>query len=107
MQCKQKENHHNVLTVVTTSPLKEMSLLFPQLKKLGVMPPEQPLPPKCYRIYQIMWANNGDTISKQYAGTAALKVTFWSFAHTFTSESAFSQTHIAEVCFFLLTQSAL
>lgn len=45
-----------------------------QLKKLGVMPPEQPLPLKCYRIYQIMWANNGDTISKQYAGTAALKV---------------------------------
>ncbi|XP_026211457.1 phosphatidylinositide phosphatase SAC2 isoform X1 [Anabas testudineus] len=47
-----------------------------QLKKLGVMPPEQPLPPKCYRIYQIMWANNGDTISKQYAGTAALKGDF-------------------------------
>lgn len=48
---------------------------FLQLKKLGVMPPEQPMPLKCYRIYQIMWANNGDTISKQYAGTAALKVT--------------------------------
>lgn len=47
---------------------------FLQLKKLGVMPPEQPLPLKCYRIYQIMWANNGDTISRQYAGTAALKV---------------------------------
>lgn len=39
------------------------------------MPPEQPLPLKCYRIYQVMWANNGDTISRQYAGTAALKVT--------------------------------
>lgn len=38
------------------------------------MPPEQPLPLKCYRIYQVMWANNGDTISRQYAGTAALKV---------------------------------
>ncbi|KAM9326771.1 phosphatidylinositide phosphatase SAC2 [Gastrophryne carolinensis] len=47
-----------------------------QLKKLGVMPPEQPLPMKCYRIYQIMWANNGDSISKQYAGTAALKGDF-------------------------------
>lgn len=47
-----------------------------QLKKLGVMPPEQPLPAKCYRIYQIMWANNGDTISRQYAGTAALKGDF-------------------------------
>ncbi|XP_034407867.1 phosphatidylinositide phosphatase SAC2 isoform X2 [Cyclopterus lumpus] len=47
-----------------------------QLKKLGVMPPEQPLPPKCCRIYQFMWANNGDTISRQYAGTAALKGDF-------------------------------
>ncbi|XP_060896930.1 phosphatidylinositide phosphatase SAC2 isoform X2 [Labrus mixtus] len=47
-----------------------------QLKKLGVMPPEQPLPPKCYKIYQIMWANNGDIISRQYAGTAALKGDF-------------------------------
>ncbi|XP_042560951.1 phosphatidylinositide phosphatase SAC2 isoform X2 [Clupea harengus] len=47
-----------------------------QLKKLGVMPPEQPLPPKCYRIYQVMWANNGDIISRQYAGTAALKGDF-------------------------------
>uniref|UniRef100_A0A8C1QFU0 BAG family molecular chaperone regulator 3-like n=1 Tax=Cyprinus carpio TaxID=7962 RepID=A0A8C1QFU0_CYPCA len=46
------------------------------LKKLGVMPPEQPLPLKCYRIYQVMWANNGDTISRQYAGTAALKGDF-------------------------------
>lgn len=52
-----------------------MCPFFLQLKKLGVMPPEQPLPLKCYRIYQIMWANNGDTISRQYAGTAALKVT--------------------------------
>ncbi|XP_043912010.1 phosphatidylinositide phosphatase SAC2 [Protopterus annectens] len=47
-----------------------------QLKKLGVMPPEQLLPMKCYRIYQIMWANNGDAISRQYAGTAALKGDF-------------------------------
>ncbi|XP_074531631.1 phosphatidylinositide phosphatase SAC2 isoform X2 [Halichoeres trimaculatus] len=47
-----------------------------QLKKLGVMPPEQLLPLKCYRIHQVMWANNGDTISRQYAGTAALKGDF-------------------------------
>jgi hypothetical protein len=51
-----------------------LCLCVTQLKKLGVMPPEQPLPLKCYRIYQVMWANNGDTISRQYAGTAALKV---------------------------------
>uniref|UniRef100_A0A673SYT2 Inositol polyphosphate-5-phosphatase F n=1 Tax=Suricata suricatta TaxID=37032 RepID=A0A673SYT2_SURSU len=47
-----------------------------QLKKLGVMPPEQPLPVKCGRIYQVMWANNGDSVSRQYAGTAALKGDF-------------------------------
>ncbi|OXB64464.1 hypothetical protein ASZ78_000140 [Callipepla squamata] len=46
------------------------------LKKLGVMPPEQPLPVKCNRIYQLIWANNGDAISRQYAGTAALKGDF-------------------------------
>ncbi|OXB82594.1 UNVERIFIED_CONTAM: hypothetical protein H355_005849 [Colinus virginianus] len=47
-----------------------------KLKKLGVMPPEQPLPVKCNRIYQLIWANNGDAISRQYAGTAALKGDF-------------------------------
>lgn len=57
-----------------TMDKKKNVISFLQLKKLGVMPPEQPLPLKCYRIYQIMWANNGDTISRQYAGTAALKV---------------------------------
>lgn len=50
-----------------------------QLKKLGVMPPEQLLPVKCNRIYQIIWANNGDAISRQYAGTAALKVKMFYF----------------------------
>lgn len=54
-------------------PYINVSVKF-QLKKLGVMPPEQPLPVKCNRIYQIMWANHGDAISRQYAGTAALKV---------------------------------
>nr|XP_023396669.1 phosphatidylinositide phosphatase SAC2-like [Loxodonta africana] len=51
-------------------------VLEQQLKKLGVLPPEQPLPVKCSRIYQLMWANNGDSISRQYAGTAALKGDF-------------------------------
>ena len=31
------------------------------------------MPPNCRRIFQIMWANNGDSISRQYAGTNALK----------------------------------
>lgn len=37
--------------------------------------PEQSLPPNVRDIYQDMWANNGDAISRQYAGTAAMKVT--------------------------------
>uniref|UniRef100_A0A2D4J751 SAC domain-containing protein n=3 Tax=Micrurus lemniscatus lemniscatus TaxID=129467 RepID=A0A2D4J751_MICLE len=52
------------------------AIMEQQLKKLGVMPPEQALPVKCNRIYQIIWANNGDAISRQYAGTAALKGDF-------------------------------
>lgn len=82
------------------------TVFFLQLKKLGVMPPEQPLPLKCYRIYQIMWANNGDTISRQYAGTAALKVSSpflhvgsrpWllqTVAHLLSSEVCVAQDHV-------------
>ena len=32
----------------------------------------------CRKIFQVLWANNGDAISRQYAGTAALKVKNWS-----------------------------
>jgi len=64
---------YQALTLRTVEPYINMYVKF-QLKKLGVMPPEQPLPVKCNRIYQIIWANNGDAISRQYAGTAALKV---------------------------------
>ena len=48
-------------------------LLLWQFTRLGLLPPEGQLPPSCRRIFQMMWANNGDTISRQYAGTAALK----------------------------------
>ncbi|XP_015785498.1 phosphatidylinositide phosphatase SAC2 [Tetranychus urticae] len=44
-----------------------------QFSKLGVLCPDSELPPNCRRIFQIMWANNGDSISRQYAGTNALK----------------------------------
>ncbi len=78
-----------------------MSLFSLQLKKLGVMPPEQPLPLKCYRIYQIMWANNGDTISRQYAGTAALKVTSLSLhRHHISVSILLKQTEVKCAIFF-------
>ncbi|XP_045120443.1 phosphatidylinositide phosphatase SAC2-like isoform X1 [Portunus trituberculatus] len=60
--------------VVQTAIAK--SVLESQFVKLGMIPPEHPLPPACRSILQVMWANNGDTISKQYAGTSALKGDF-------------------------------
>ncbi|XP_071541737.1 phosphatidylinositide phosphatase SAC2 isoform X2 [Panulirus ornatus] len=60
--------------VVQTAIAK--SVLEGQFVKLGMIPPEHPLPPACRSTLQMMWANNGDTISKQYAGTSALKGDF-------------------------------
>lgn len=44
-----------------------------QLVKLGLCPPYAPLPDELKVPFMILWANNGDVISKQYAGTNALK----------------------------------
>ncbi|XP_005106723.2 phosphatidylinositide phosphatase SAC2 [Aplysia californica] len=56
-----------------------------QFRKLGLLPPEESLPPSCRLTYRQIWANNGDVISRQYAGTAALKGDF-----TRTGERKFS-----------------
>ena len=45
-----------------------------QLMKLGLMNPDQPLSEEVTLVYNQIWANNGDAISRQYAGTAAMKV---------------------------------
>jgi hypothetical protein len=42
--------------------------------KLGLIAPEGELPVNIRTTFQLLWANNGDTISRQYAGTNALKV---------------------------------
>ncbi|CAG2106379.1 unnamed protein product [Medioppia subpectinata] len=47
-----------------------------QFVRLGLLPPEGQLSANCRRIFQMMWANNGDIISRQYAGTVALKGDF-------------------------------
>ncbi|KAL7647035.1 UNVERIFIED_CONTAM: hypothetical protein RMT77_002292 [Armadillidium vulgare] len=52
------------------------TVLENQFAKLGIIPPEHTLPQECRVKLQMMWANNGDTISKQYAGTSALKGDF-------------------------------
>ncbi|XP_034249540.1 phosphatidylinositide phosphatase SAC2 isoform X2 [Thrips palmi] len=44
-----------------------------QLYKLGLIPPEGTMPVTLRSMFQQLWANNGDIISKQYAGTNALK----------------------------------
>lgn len=45
-----------------------------QFSKLGLIPPDGILPTNIRQTFQSLWANNGDIISKQYAGTNALKV---------------------------------
>ncbi|KAL9982827.1 hypothetical protein ACROYT_G004936 [Oculina patagonica] len=47
-----------------------------QLKKLGKQLPDQLLPASIRTAFQEMWASNGDAISRQYAGTAAMKGDF-------------------------------
>ncbi|XP_011147498.1 phosphatidylinositide phosphatase SAC2 isoform X2 [Harpegnathos saltator] len=44
-----------------------------QFSKLGLIPPDGILPANIRQTFQLLWANNGDIISKQYAGTNALK----------------------------------
>lgn len=56
-----------------------------QCRKLGLLPPDETLPRSCRIAFQQIWANNGDAISQQYAGTAALKGDF-----TRTGERKFS-----------------
>merc|ERR1740124_1232897 len=46
------------------------------LRRLGRLLPEETLPLSCRRIHNCIWANNGDAISRQYAGTAAMKGDF-------------------------------
>lgn len=50
------------------------AILESQLVKVGLMPPYTPVPDQLKTPFMIMWANNGDVISRQYAGTNALKV---------------------------------
>ncbi|XP_047127352.1 phosphatidylinositide phosphatase SAC2 isoform X1 [Hydra vulgaris] len=46
------------------------------LRKLGRLMPDEYLPHNCRRVHNNIWANNGDAISIQYAGTAAMKGDF-------------------------------
>lgn len=50
------------------------AVLESQLVKVGLMPPCTPVPDQLKVPFMMLWANNGDIISRQYAGTNALKV---------------------------------
>lgn len=65
MDCLDRTN------VVQTSMGK--AVLESQLVKLGLAPPYSQLPGELKTIFMLLWANNGDIISRQYAGTNALK----------------------------------
>lgn len=65
MDCLDRTN------VVQTSMGK--AVLESQLVKLGLAPPYSQLPNELKTIFMLLWANNGDVISRQYAGTNALK----------------------------------
>jgi phosphatidylinositol 4-phosphatase len=47
-----------------------------QLTKLGIFIPPNEFPIELRTKFQSLWANNGDAISQQYAGTGALKGDF-------------------------------
>lgn len=49
------------------------AILESQLVKLGLAPPYTPIPEQMKNPFMALWANNGDIISRQYAGTNALK----------------------------------
>ncbi|XP_012287768.1 phosphatidylinositide phosphatase SAC2 isoform X2 [Orussus abietinus] len=58
----------NVIQTALGKAVMEM-----QFSKLGLIPPDGNLPTNIRQTFQLLWANNGDIISKQYAGTNALK----------------------------------
>ena len=60
--------------VVQTAIAK--NVIETQLTKLGLIPPEHGIPANLRLVIQGLWANNGDALSRQYAGTNALKGKF-------------------------------
>lgn len=66
MDCLDRTN------VVQTAIAK--AVLAVQLVKLGLSPPYANIPEQMKTPFRSLWANNGDIISRQYAGTNALKV---------------------------------
>ncbi|XP_072915886.1 phosphatidylinositide phosphatase SAC2-like [Hemitrygon akajei] len=71
VNCMDNLDRTNIVQTVIARKILEQ-----QLKVLKILPEQHSLPSSIQRIFQIMWANNGDAISRQYAGTAAMKSDF-------------------------------
>lgn len=61
-------------TNLVQSSIAKFVLLI-QMNKLALLAPDEPF--NIRKVYQHLWANNGDSISRQYAGTSALKGKFF------------------------------
>nr|CAH8849429.1 unnamed protein product [Trichobilharzia regenti]CAH8849435.1 unnamed protein product [Trichobilharzia regenti] len=78
MICEQKWIFHvNCLDCLDRTNLVQcmfaVVMITTQLKKIGLLGPEECLPTEFLRAIQHMWATNGDAISQIYAGTGAMK----------------------------------
>ncbi|XP_076265258.1 phosphatidylinositide phosphatase spermathreecae isoform X3 [Rhynchophorus ferrugineus] len=69
VNCMDCLDRTNVVQTALGKAVMEM-----QFCKLGLVSPEGEIPNNIKVTFQLLWANNGDIISKQYAGTNALKV---------------------------------
>ncbi|CAH1122415.1 unnamed protein product [Ceutorhynchus assimilis] len=68
VNCMDCLDRTNVVQTALGKAVMEM-----QFCKLGLVSPEGEIPSNIKNTFQLLWANNGDAISKQYAGTNALK----------------------------------
>ena len=72
-----------------------------------MLSPERQIAANCRTVYQQMWANNGDTLSRQYAGTAALKVFITRFmiqTHT-SSKCCTSPPPVDQICAMMIVST--
>ena len=68
MNCVDCLDRTNVVQMVLAKHMLEN-----QLAPLGILIPPAELPLELKKKFLQLWANNGDAISEQYAGTSALK----------------------------------
>ena len=71
-------------------------LFCQQLQKLQIIPFDEHLGGATLTTYKVMWANNGDCLSRQYTGTAAMKVVETSHSYyMYTCTCTYMHVHVA------------